>query len=340
MFLMISLPFILLISEKEGKLTIGEAGTITYLRYVNGIPFPHWQGDPDSGIGPIHPSRIVHESPTIYEFGEPIGGTYPISMDPSYWYKGIETNFDLGGLLTRLLSSSLVYAELFFQKQGTLVAFVLAFYLMGQKRGYSSFDILQRWALVIPAVFALGLYATVLVQSRYVGVFILLFWADVLANIRLPKKENDKFWLKTLVMIACLGLLLNIVLFNMDGFARLNPSLTGGRVIQEPSPARPLAVAQALIDLGIKPGDRVGVIGYAYDSFWARLARVKIVAEMLEVDAVRFWRHDETLEQSVLRAFASTGSKAVIAEYVTDDVPLKNWHRVGNSSTYIHTFGD
>jgi len=82
----------------------------------------------------------------------------------------------------------------------------------------------------------------------------------------------------------------------------------------------------------------VGVIGYAYDSYWARLARVKIVTEMLETDAEQLWRGDKTLEQSVLRAFASAGVKAVVAEYVPQYANVSDWHQVGDSNFYIYTF--
>jgi hypothetical protein len=83
-FLFISLPFILLISDKKGRFTIGEVGMLTYARYVNGVPYPHWQGDPIGKITLIHPSHIIYQAPPVYEFGDPIGGTYPISTDPSY----------------------------------------------------------------------------------------------------------------------------------------------------------------------------------------------------------------------------------------------------------------
>jgi hypothetical protein len=337
-FLLLSLPFILLISEKKDKLTIGEAGTVTYVRYVNGIPFPHWQGDPLQGVFPAHPSRIVHESPNVYEFGDPVGGTYPISMDPSYWYEGIEPRVDLGGLLARLFASGLVYMDMFFQRQGILLASALAFYAMGVKQRLPFLEILQRWALVIPAVIAFGLYGMVLVAGRYIGVFILLFWTDTLAHIQLPDIGNNRLWIKTLGVIASIGLLVNIVLFNLDGFNRLNSALEAGYVEQSAPPARPLAVAQALKELGVQPGDRVGVIGYAYDSFWARLARVKIVAEVLEADAVDFWRGDEPLQQSVLQAFSKAGAVAVVAEYVPADAPMDGWHRVGDSSYFIYLF--
>jgi hypothetical protein len=129
-------------------------------------------------------------------------------------------------------------------------------------------------------------------------------------------------------------------MFNLDGFKRLNASLGASSVEQAARPAKPLEVAAMLHELGITPGDRVAVIGYAYDSFWARLARVKIVAEMLEADAVELWRGDETVQQSVLQAFESAGVKAVIAEHVPDNSQLKDWQRVGETNYYVYRFED
>jgi 4-amino-4-deoxy-L-arabinose transferase-like glycosyltransferase len=338
-FLVISLPYVTLISNAKGKLTIGESGTVTYVRHVLGIPYPHWQGSPEQHIFPTHPSRVIHRSPAVYEFGEPIGGTYPIAFDPSYWYEGITAQLTSGNLTGSLLASGIHYLELFFQKQGILTACVLVLYCMRQRRKRDSSEILRRWALVIPAVISFGLYALVLVEDRYVGVFVLLFWSDILANIRLPDLPDTSIWMKVVSLVAASGLLANIILFNLDGFTRLIPSVNSSFTEASAPAARPLAVAEALHELGIQQGDKVGVIGYAYDSFWARLARVKIVAEMLEADAMDFWQGDEALQQSVLQAFASSGTKAVIAEYVPDETQLQDWHRVGNSNYYIYRFG-
>lgn len=337
-FLLLSLPFVLLISEKKDKFTIGESGIVTYLRYVNGMPFPHWQGDPQRGIILTHPSRIVHQSPVIYEFDGPIGGTYPISTDPSYWYEGVESRLDIASLLSRLLASGLVYAELFFHQQGILVACIFALYMMRQGSKYTLQETLRRWALVIPALIAFCLYGTVLVEGRYVGAFILLFWADILGNIRIPNVPANRRWLRVLSSIAAFGLLANIILFNLDGFTRLNPSLQSGLGAVAKPAARPPAVARTLQELGVGQGDKVGVIGYAYDSFWARLARVRIIAEMLKADAEEFWRGDETLRQSVMQAFANSGVDAVVAEFVPDYAGLRDWHQVENSNYYIYVF--
>ena len=338
LFLLLSLPFVLLISEKKGKFTIGEAGTVTYLRYLNGMPFPHWQGDPQKGIILAHPSRIVHQSPAVYEFNGPIGGTYPISTDPSYWCEGVEPHLDLVSLLTRLFEGGMVYTELFFHQQGILVACIFALYMMRQRGNYTLQETLQRWALIIPSVIAFGLYGTVLVEGRYVGAFILLFWADILGNVRLPNTPVNGRWLRALSSIAAFGLLANIVLLNLDGFTRLNPSLQAGLSAMAAPAAKPLAVARTLQELGVRDGEEVGVIGYAYDSFWARLARVRIVAEMLEPDAEEFWRGDKALRQSVLQAFANTGADAVVAEYVPSYAVLHDWHQVENSNYFIYVF--
>src|SRR4030095_11163891 len=127
---------------------------------------------------PAHLSHVIHRSPAVYEFGEPIGGTYSIALDPSYWYEGITAPVTLKQLMSSLLASGSHYLELFLQRQGMLLACVLILYVMGQKRKRAFAEILQQWAFVIPAIIAFGLYALVLVEDRYIGVFMLLFWTD------------------------------------------------------------------------------------------------------------------------------------------------------------------
>jgi hypothetical protein len=97
-------------------------------------------------------------------------------------------------------------------------------------------------------------------------------------------------------------------------------------------------VAQTLRELGIQSGDKVGVIGYAYDSFWARLAKVRIVAEMDVADIEDLWRGNSALEYSILQAFAKAGVSAIVAEYVPEYAQLSGWHQVGNSNYYIYVF--
>jgi hypothetical protein len=135
-----------------------------------------------------------------------------------------------------------------------------------------------------------------------------------------------------------LGLLVNILAFNLDGFNRLNPSLQSMNSAKVNQPAEPLSVARALYQVGVSTGGRIGVIGDGFNSFWARLAHVRIVAEMLDVDADGFWLGDQALRQNVLQAFASTGVDAVVAEDVPGYAGLQGWHQVENSNYYIYVF--
>jgi hypothetical protein len=80
----------------------------------------------------------------------------------------------------------------------------------------------------------------------------------------------------------------------------------------------------------------VAIIGYGFDAYWARLARVKIVAEMLDWQADDFWLGDPMFQSRVLHVFASTGAKAVVAENVPSYASLIGWHRVGESNYFIY----
>jgi len=339
-FLLFSAPFIGAISKSKGKLTFGEAGTLTYVRHVNGLPYPHWQGEgPDNGA-PKHPSRKIFESPAIYEFSAPIAGTYPISYDPSYWYEGVVAQFDLEQQLSRLISSSLFYFDLFFRQQGVLIVSVIVLYLMSHWRRFSWVDLVPRWGLIIPALVAFGMYAPAWVEGRYIGMFVVLFWADLLANICLPASQTFHRLVLILSVIMILFMLMNIMAFNLEGFHDLNEDGNQPVKTQARPPSWPGEVAEALHGLGLQPGDKVAVIGYGFDSFWARLARVQIVAEMLEEEADPFWLGDPSLQSQVIQVFATTGAKAIVAENVPSYASLTGWRQVGNSNYYIYRLSE
>jgi hypothetical protein len=338
-FLLISTPFIAAISMTKGRVTFGGAGKLTYVRYVNGVPYPHWQGEPPGSGVPEHPSRRIFEAPPSYEFGTPIGGTYPISYDPSYWYEGVVARFNLGQQISCLMSSILFYLDLFVRQQGVLLVGVFILYMMKPRRQLPLTDIFRRWGLIIPALAAFGVYALVYVEGRYIGVFVVLFWADLLANVRLPDSRTSRRLASLLGTVMVLFMLMNIVVFNLEGYRDLtgkgNLNLSSNQQVVPPS--WPGEIAEALHGLGIQPGDKVAVIGYGFDSFWARLARVQIVAEMLGWQADDFWLGDATVQSKAVQAFASTGAKAIIAESVPSYASLVGWHRVGESNHYILT---
>jgi hypothetical protein len=337
--LLISGPFILIMSIWNGQLTFGDAGKFTYVRHVNQVVYPHWQGDPPGDGTPVHPSRQIFKDPPIYEFGSPIGGTYPISFDQTYWYEGIIVRFDLMNQIRQFISSFQFYADLFIYQQAAILFSLALVYVYRWGDRFPPKNELQNFSLSLIGLLVMLLYAPILVAGRYVGAFVIIFWSDLFANARLPEFTKGRRLIIILSFIIILFQLSNITLFNVQKFFNF---IGGGD--QQPvqaevivTPSWPGAVAEELWQLGIEPGDPVAVIGYAFESsiYWARLARVILVAEMLEWQADPFWFGDEDFQQQVLLAFKSAGARAVIAENVPRHAQLSGWHQVEDSNYYI-----
>jgi hypothetical protein len=316
-FILVAGPFIGLMSVWHGRFTYGDAGKFTYVRHVNHVVYPHWQGEPPGDGVPLHPSRQIFDNPPIYEFAAPIGGTYPISLDQTYWYEGVVVRFDLGNQLRQLLASALDYADLFIYQQAAVLFGLALLYGLRQWGRFSLLAGLRGWLLSGVGLLGLLLYAPILVAGRYVGAFILLFWSDLLAQVRLPDTAVARYVIRSVTLLMILFILANVALFNLQRFADLSGGSEPPGLVEVVGPPEwPGAVAEELWRLGIAPGDQVAVIGYAFDSYWARLARVKIVAETLGWQADALWLGDPAFQEEVLATFASAGANAVVAEYV------------------------
>jgi hypothetical protein len=280
---------------------------------------------------------MILDTPRIYEFGDPIGGTYPPWYDPAYWYEGVTLRFDPQQQIRVLLSNALFYFDLVVRQQGVLLAGILILYLIGHRQQPQAKEMLRRWALLIPAVCAFILYGLVYVETRYLGPFVVLVCAELLAGLPQSNAFMGRRLMSVIGLIMLLFLLGTIAAANLEGIFDLTEhrGIRQQASVQDTRPTWPGEVAEKLHRLGIRQGDKVAVIGYAFDSFWARLARVKIVAEMVNSDKDPSWLDDGGLQSQVIQAFASTGAKAIVAENVPSHASLSNWHRVRNSNYYI-----
>lgn len=336
-FTLISGAYVLGMSTSKGRFTTGEVGKLTYARYVNGLQYPHWQGGEGSHGRPIHPTRRISSNPPVYEFGSPIRGTYPVSYDPSYWYEGLEVRWDLGRQFRQILKSGSFYSDLLFLRQGGILLGAVALLMLSGVHVGSFRALGRRWGLALVAGLTLGAYGLVYVEPRYVGAFLILAWGDVFANIRLPDDTLSRRLLAVLPVVMALHVLVILAGFTLSGFIDLSaPEENPSRILDQRAPPDwPGEAALFLRDLGVKPGDDVAVIGYGFDSYWARLADVRIVAELLASEADPFWRGTAAIRNQVIEAFAGTGAKAIIAENVPPRVSLTGWRQVGDSNYYI-----
>jgi hypothetical protein len=90
--------------------------------------------------------------------------------------------------------------------------------------------------------------------------------------------------------------------------------------------------------LGLHPGDEVGRIGTGFYDYWARLARVRIIAEVPDSDIGQFWAADSATQAEVLQTFARAGAKAVVAQSVPEWVDTSGWLCVDGEEDYVVRF--
>ena len=335
-FVMVSAPFVIAFSRDAGRFTLGGIGRVNYLKYVLLAPFPHYRhGSPDIGGTPVHPMDITTTTPPVIRFDVDMPVTYPPVYDQGYWYAGLTATFR-PALQFRAIAVNLQrYFELFVRWQGFGLAIVAAWLIVRGRRAIDT----ESWLPGAIAVAALGLYALVHVEARFVAPFVVLLWAAALGSVRLPAAPKQPAWLRASSIVMLAGLAINIGVFHLDGLNAMVdvvPVAVAGPVsANDTGPDKPTDVALALRERGLAAGDRVGVIGDAMHASWARLARLRIVAEVAPTDVASFWRASAEDRAAVLLAFEAARVRAVIAQAPPSDAPLEGWSRLGSTSLYL-----
>jgi len=159
---------------------------------------------------------------------------------------------------------------------------------------------------------AIGLYALVCAESRYVAPFVLLLWAGPLAHVRLPAGEWPRRALAAGGSLMGLFVWVNLAALNLEGLGGLigyasqrhgeqATSLTR-RSLGDCGRADHPPIAEALrANFGLEPGAPVTFIGYSYSAYWAKLGRYRIIAEVRPEEFEGFWTQATTFEKRCLR---------------------------------------
>ena len=329
-FLLTCAPLIALVSQHEGRLSLGETGRLNYAWYVNHLE-PYWQGWTGDGGSPgtrsagsappaivvptlakpthgtpTHPPRILFDRPRVLEFSAPVGGTYPLWFDPSYWYEGARTRLELRQQI-RTFVGNLAQCK----PMTSLLACALVILAVGLWRGARqgaehTVSSVAAWPLLWP-VAVCCLYAAVHVESRFFAGFLVIFWLAVarLPVLRLPVAPA--------LLAAVLLVFLGSVVRNMKAVPLLQAADT--RI-----------VAANLKAIGVRAGDRVAVVGNGLDSYYARLARVRIVAE--GPNPGELWSRECGGIGILKEKLRNAGVKVLIAEDQPDGYACAGWRDV------------
>jgi hypothetical protein len=343
-FLGVSAPWLVALSRAKGRFDFGDSGHLNYSALVSpGGRNLNWQGEPPGSGVPVHTTRQIHTNPPVYEFATPVGGTYPPSFDPSYWDEGRRVTIDVRAQMRVIREHLLLYAGLLLRDQPGLLAVALALTLAGGVATRRA--ILAYWMLFLMSFAASGLYMLVHVETRFVAAYVSIFWLAILAGIRLeissygsPSAHSDNARSgdassesrSNMVDYLAVATVVTILLSVADGTVR---------AVREGGPysARDqIAVADILTEGGMRPGDRVAVVGDGNWFYWPRLGRFKIVSAIIAMDAPTFWHETPAQKEDVYRLFAGTGAKVLVTSSPLSAEAGSGWKRIGTTAFYEH----
>lgn len=340
-FALLAGPSVAFLSKQKGRLTFGDSGRINYAAHVSGIyPWDHWRGLPEGTGAPVHPSRQVLDKPAVFEFAEPVPGTYPLWYDPSYWYDGVKPVFSLPRQMSVLWQNTCGYLDLLCRQQGGWFFPVLALLALGGRPRCILRRLASCWPVLLPALAGLGIYALVHIEARYVAPFIVLTWGALLGAVRLPFGSVYDRLTRAVCGASLLALVLAVGIEIGPDVRRTARDL---RMRMDTAPHRQWQIARHLHEMGLQPGDKVAHVGQALKSwsYWARLANVQIVSELRPEES--FWLSDDATRARVIEAFRSTGARAVIARRPASDerpwgLPIDfapGFQSVGNTGHHV-----
>jgi hypothetical protein len=242
---------------------------------------------------------VLHRHPDVFEFNGPIRASYPPWHDPSYWNEGIAPRFQARRAIRHWMEGALstvrALAHPVFWVLG-LIAFLAC--SDSRKTGAALF---RYWPLLLVVAAALAVYAATLVTTRYLAVWQLLLSGAILCAVRV-KPHRAKLAGRIAVLAIAFSLLLSAW--------PLYTALRHGRA-DDATPD--FITAEGLAKMAIKPDEKVAVIGFGNDAYFAYLDRLFIVAEIPRADSCEFWRAPRAVQLDVIGKLAHVGVQVIVA---------------------------
>jgi hypothetical protein len=339
-FAVLAGPYIGALSKQKGRFSAGDSGGLNYAWFVDGADrFEQQKNDPSRyGLakGELkHTSIQMLKTPPIYFFGTEMPGTEPQWFDPSYWNDGLKPHFNLKAEILEIKAGLVVVCQYFVLRPqyALLVAMLL---MLGGRWRRSDFGWRGAGPVLLLLVAQVGMYLVVYTEPRYIASAVILAFVVLLAFVRLPQGGWEQP-----AAAACGALFLGMLLcmsFTESLQSMRNQQRTQGRMTGAYN-RETFSAGESLAKAGvIHPGDTVACLGEAAcrdDSYWARLAQVKIRTEIFaDTDSpLHVWKSgDEAKALAVLR---STGAKAIVANFGQDGTPPGDWQRLGSGGYFV-----
>lgn len=369
-FILLSSPVVIALSVKLGKLSFGESRTYNALLDIDHVPLSFtWRGG-DRHYGTLsHPAHQIFDRPATFEFASPVGGSYPLWYDPSYWLEGAKPDYRPAEMTKNLMLNLGASARWWaLGLNGSIVAGLFVLFWVSGRRWLILNDVAVFWFLLIPSVVPLAMYGVLHMDPRYVGGFIVVAYSCLFFSVNMsPTLEASRLFSG----VAILLLSMFLCPFGHNRFTK-NVSMAVQPIEQVASLfdfMKPLEskvnhnveVVRGLQASGLHPGDAIASLEFsncatatedgtcAGPAYWARLGRFRIVAEVYYIDSCptiyrsycvdtqgnNFWEYDTERQEEVINALAKTGARAVVSLQKPRGPDSSNWVTIGDTGYYL-----
>jgi hypothetical protein len=194
--------------------------------------------------------------------------------------------------------------------------------------------------LPIAAIFAA--YAMLHIEGRFIAPYVVVLWLVLFRSLAIARSQESRTALTAVV--ACAALITGFTLLSESVRAAVHMARFAGhgqeRTAFLQSGYSNWKVASYLRAAGVRPGDRVGSVAWSFSAYWARMARVRIVAEVPSEydDASAEWFSAAAKRPPVMQRFRDLGVKAIVAKNLPAGSAPASWQHIDGTPYHVYVF--
>jgi len=165
------------------------------------------------------------------------------------------------------------------------------------------------WPCIALPAAGFAVYLPVHVEDRFLGGFVIVLFLTLLAAAQLRVSDLRSAGYVALAVFITMLLGTSDITFRYATHHLAIPGSGPNSAWQD------VVAAEQLEKMGTQAGDKVAVIGDGTGAFWARMAGLRIVGEVMGANhgSAEFWASSAETKERVYAAFASSGAVLTVA---------------------------
>lgn len=299
--MLVSAALIIPLSDSVGRFSYGEVGRLNFVIYLAS------EGELE------HPPEQLNQDPEVLFYGKNpfVDCTRPGGWDPAYWKLGLKPVFNF---VTQLkVFFSLVW-ELLWESPFLLIftaVWLATCVKLGGFRAGKLFPPSPFYIFMAVAISGVGLYCLIHIEMRYLASFLFLGFTALVISVTCKPgaqgPERKMAFASILLSLFILALTFNSVVDQtLRGLTSQGQKLSFKETFAEMN-----AIKDSLHQNGVPKGSLTAIVGLPM-TYWARLAEVKVIAEV--ADQERFLSSSPEQRRRAVDSLQSVGVKALIAQ--------------------------